>query len=440
MGEHTYAARLARAERHDEIAAQCRERAAYLLSLAGEGHHLSALHPRRGDYLADSESRRRGFKDHHEERSKLFSRATWHERKGRGERNRVEKVERCKTEEYTRACNGCGAVAEDDEQGAHFTRCEAWRYCVSCRGARCAAVRERFDVAAERWRHVFRSELNSPWRRWSEKMVTYTVPHSGSSSKDLAILYECFRRYFPAIRKWMRKSDSRARCVNKPGELGYVSAPVLPYLRVFELTGSDEGHAHLHSWMVGPYLPHYVARIEWGKSIGYSGGRRGKSHLKASYLPVRHIDDVLADIMPIGPNCGHSCEHLSCKRNRWVSRTASKQIHELATVQHGRRIQWLPWPVVDIREASTTVGSELVKYLTKDIGPDKEHVEAFAYAQLIEATEGRRLVCVSSHFWVELPPRCCATCELTFKRIRLASSVPFGGGARAPPLQFIQEA
>lgn len=433
VGEHTRPHRLARAERHNEIAELARGRAAHLLELAQSTPFLGPLDPKHGATLADAQSSAKGFRDHYEERSALFARAVWHERRARAELDRIERVEACQTEEYARVCDGCGDVSQDDGE-QHFTRCESWQYCVSCKGSRCADLRGRFDDSATEWRKVYRREMESPFRRWSEKLATFTVPHSGSATRDLAILYVCFRRFFPVIREWLRASDSRARCINEPGTPGYVSPPTLPYLRVFELTGSDAGHAHLHTWLLGPYLPHWVARIEWGKSIGYCGARKEHAGLTASYLPVRHIDDVLADVMPIGPECFGTCAHCSCKRNRFTRRAASKQIHELATVQHGRRIQWLPWPVVDIREAHG-VGAELVKYLTKDIGPSGEHVDPAEYAHLLEATVGRRLVCASLSFWYEPPRRVCACCELTYKRVRIElPELGSAGGARAPPL------
>ena len=460
VGEHTLAARLARAAAHDEIAAVARERADWLRRMAGwdssivpnwamADSTLNALgfealagmlercdaattagREARGEALAELASRSAGYRDHHAERSALFSLATWHERRGRGERARIEKVESCQTQGYVRQCPDCGTV---DGVEVLLERCQSWRYCVACRGAHCAEFRERFDESAKQMRAVYAYELARPWRRWSEKMHTLTVPHSGSAPKDFALLIHAWRRYSRRIREWLASRDTRVKHYGMP----------LPYLRVMELTGSDAGHAHMHCWWLSPFLPHWVARVEWGKSLAYSD---------VVYVPVKHIDDAIAECSLPGPVCEvvqvlergrlvlERCSHASCKQLRRHNERAERELRELAVVGHGRRIQWLPWPVVDVREADTGVGSELVKYLTKDLGPTGAKVDPFEYAQLVEATEQRRMICSSLGFWLALPPVVCECCERSYLRVPVVGARLAPGGPRGPPLQYIQEA
>lgn len=404
----TLAPRRARAQRHQAIADECRQLADELLRQSRiELHDASGTPTTHADYRA----LRAGYPDAWAWRSALFHRATWHDRRARGQLYAEERVEQCRRgDSFVMACPGCGSVDDRTEERPY--RCTSWRYCVSCRGARCAEVRGDFEQAQEHWRHVFRREMVGRGR-WSEKFLTLTVPHSGSAANDVAVLHAAWRIFSRRLREWFCKHDARARRKIAPG----VSQLPVPYLRVMEITRSDHGHAHAHAWFLGPFVPHFIVRILWGRALAQVAtvgtGDAG--------FPVRLVDEVIAD-----------CEAAATSDFRRDAVAA--QVKHVAKHARGKRMRYVPWPVVDIRAADSGSGSELVKYLLKDLGPSGEPMDPLEYANLVEATEGRRTFCASRGLWVRLPARVCGCCELSSRRVRIVGGAARSAAPRGPPL------
>lgn len=412
VAEATYPARLERALKYEEIADGCRALAAELLQ------DTKVVFEELGsrDTLGDRKALLAGFPDAFAYRSSLFRRAVWYERRARGQRHLLERVKSCRTDSFVLACQQCAAVPDGTE--AEGVDCEAWQYCVTCRGVRVHEARKRFDAAAAAMRATFKDELSARHGKWSEKFLTLTIPHSGDARTDVATVHQAWKRYSRVVRAWMGRLDARARPRVSPS----VRNVPVPYVRAQECTESDGGHSHAHAWWICPYLPAAVWRVEWGKSLAYTKHWQPKNG-----FPVRPTSEVLEEALA---QCGGSS---------WREAQARSAIKRLSIGPHGKRLAYLPWPVVDVRTAAAA-GAELVKYLTKDLGPSGEFVDPAAYAAVVEAMHGRRLLCASVAFWRRCPPTTCACCEMTFRRVRLARGVEVSGsegGPRGPPLSFI---
>jgi len=409
VAERTSARRIQRAEAHEDIESDCAAQAARLVDLPP----CNLLRCSCMSCEAVGVARFAGHRGIFEHRSALLSRARWHRRRARGERERLARVLACKTTHYTLRCPGCFQADETQRP----IRCEAWRYCVSCRGSRCRDYRERIDQAMQQARTQYQRELSCPNARWSEKMLTVTVPHSGDVQRDLETLHATWRRFWRELRKWFRAGDSRAR---RP----------LPFVRIFEVTRSDGGHAHCHVWMLTPYVPAHVLRVLWGTAL------RGATHCPVvSVHEAREL--VLAGL--VGPVCAARCTHKSCGRLTRLRRLALRELVELASYRN-KPLAFLPWPVLDVRAAYGEHGAELVKYLTKDIGASGELLDCGEYAAIIESTEGRRLVTAAIRFWVAVQPFACQCgCAIAPLRepVERSRSLPAGGPRGPPALSFI---
>ncbi len=507
VGECTEAARGARELRYTAVADESHRRAKLLLRVAhgemppyteGEPaevrmariklHGLAPHQGKRGDLLADSlaisygltrtvDGHREKVRDYRTARTALLSRARVYERKARGQHERIKKVLACKTEAYELVGNPMCPACAEEVKNQMLTRCEGWRYCMPCRSERCREYRARLNEAIEQARIKHERKL-SGWRRWSEKMLTITIPHSGSSAYDLAKLQKSWAKgkFLSRLKNWFTPhSCKRCRSSTKHAWMRPSSdvriKDGLPFARVLELTGSDGGHAHAHVWMMTPYLPHWVLRTLLGFSMqdiavtsddGWllddspSPARAVMRGSREAAIPVRAVKDVMADpgVMPPGPLCkaygddvrSRRCEHPSCRSIRQKRLKASAEIRALAFFRN-KKLAFLPWPVLDIREAYGEVGNEIAKYMTKDAERDPvtrelHMVEPAVYAEIVEATEERRMVCVSRYFWVKHEPKLCECCGWGRLRspIRSQRASELPPGPRGPPLPYIQEA
>ena len=319
-----------------------------------------------------------------ERADKNLTGAEWHEGRARAELERLERVQSCGTGVTSMGCRSCGTLTGQLRQ----TRCGGWRYCIACRGERCSDYRARIDASIKAARAVWSRQLGlRSGQRWGERFLTLTVPHSGSAAHDFRLLHRAWRVFRRSLGRWFRRHRYLTR----------EQACRLPYARILEVTGSDEGHAHAHVWMLSPYLPQPVLAVLWARA------------LHSPYTPVRPLAEVIA----------HTTEQASI-----AGRNPARDLADLATVSRWRRkpLQYLPWAVVDIRRASGDVGSELCKYLTKDIGPSGELADPFLYAQLIEATEGVRMVCAALEFWLPTDADCCEACGRTLELVTLTGA------------------
>jgi hypothetical protein len=301
------------------------------------------------------------------------SRALWHHGRARGQRDRPERVAACGDHTVMVACSSCGTVRGEPRDA----RCAGWRYCSICRGLRASRYREAIDLATGQW-----AQRKQRYER--ERFLTLTVPHSGDVADDTRLLVQSWSRFCRGLRRWLKRSRGVVRHV--------------AFIRAVELTTSDGGHAHLHAWLGSPYLPHAVLRVLWGRAL------RG-------YVPVRLLRDALAD------------QH--------DPRSREELLH-VAGFRARRVVQYVPWPVIDIRAVPAgSVSEELAKYLVKDTTYG-ELADPAVVGACIEASEGVRCLGASRGLWVLRPLELCDCGATHYALVRLDGRRHEPGSTRFP--------
>lgn len=272
----------------------------------------------------------------------------WHRSREVGQGERFNRVRRC----------GEPMAEMVSDSGRSFVltrRCDCWRVCASCLRRRRMALIEGLRDAEKRVRVERKRQLSrayaGPEGRWSAKLVTLTVPHSGSARTDAKALAtawaELSRRWTTHLKK----------------DRGAEKSPV--WVRALEVAPNENGgHAHLHVWYVGPFIEHAWLRTTWGDILESKGVR--------------------------------------CPREPWES-AMGKAVDQRARVwcrtmrgRNGRERESLPWPVVDVRSAyDSGAGSYAAKvgvqlYVAKGAKGEPQRMEAVHAAVIYEAFEGRR--------------------------------------------------
>jgi hypothetical protein len=184
----------------------------------------------------------------------------------------------------------------------------------------------------------------------------------------------------------------------------------IAFVRVIEVTPGDDGlgHAHLHVYMLSPYVPHEYARHLWGKALAAFG----------YHVPTRAVDVVL---------------------NEARSPFARAQLERLLVTRRGpkgRPLTEVAWPVVDFRKARGNIEQELVKYLVKDAELEHDRinlVDPVLMARIYQGLEGVRTLATSRHFFVP-DDRVCACDQCGSTRLNTRSQrVESSGGAEPCP-------
>lgn len=236
------------------------------------GTHTEAHRERRAREYDRTAIRKRGAQrltDQPESRVDLAG--AWHERRARGQRERISRVEQCCTESLIIICQACG---REHERPA---RCGCRLLCVRCRGARAREVRARFLAAS---RSVVREagargllRANRRGGRWSQKLLTLTAPHLPSDTLEGRIrrVFEAWRRFLRLFNAWLRERDLRS----------------VEWLRVFEWTPGDDalGHPHFHLWLFSPYLDHEQLREWWSCALNNDSG------VTAPIIDIRQVTE-----------------------------------------------------------------------------------------------------------------------------------------------------
>jgi hypothetical protein len=171
----------------------------------------------------------------------------------------------------------------------------------------------------------------------------------------------------------------------------------IAFMRVTEVAMGSlcDGHAHIHVYVICPYIPHEIARHLWGKAIRISG-----------YLPpTRALGEVLVE----------------AKTER--ARGQLRRVLVTRRGPNGRALDQVDWPVVDIRPAFGDVEKELVKYLVKDaefVNGSLRLADPAAYGLIYEGLEGVRTIATSRHFFPPDDRTCsCSECGSTRLSTRL---------------------
>lgn len=313
------------------------------------------------------------------------SAAHWHRTRAAGQQRRFEAVAECGQRELVVQCQDCGHSARRLE-----ARCGHYRLCVACRAQRANNYRTKFGPARSRALRQTTDLRRSgaPGGEWGERFITLTLPHSGDVRRDLRTLPIAWRRVRASL--WAFFKDEH----HFDSEL----LKRIAYMRVTEVTpGTDgDGHAHLHVYMLSPYIPHELVRHLWGKAI------------RASRYdpPTRLLEDVLAE----------------ARSER--SRAQLARVLVTRRGANGRPLLQVDWPVADIRATFGDIENELVKYLVKDAEFEDGSlrlVDPDLYARIYEGLEGVRTIATSRHFFLPEDRTCaCTECGSTRVSTKLA--------------------
>jgi hypothetical protein len=269
--------------------------------------------------------------------------ARWHHRRACGQVNRFVGVLDCGTEKFWLVCDACSRIKE------RVRECRVALLCISCRSV--IGREKRFRFALARQQAVSRVQAMGLHRlgrhggRWSEKLMTLTLPHLAEHTvgQRIEIAFRALLLFRKAFKKWLQS---------------FQSSELVAWFRTFEWTpGSDRlGHPHFHFWLLCPYLDATFLRTAWAQALCTAG----------------------------------------------FSRQAVQNV------------------VLDLREVRDGIGvaNEVIKYLTKDILPDRQLVDPVVFGVVYEALDGRRTTQASSGFFRGISDKAVCECGVSgaFKR------------------------
>jgi hypothetical protein len=310
--------------------------------------------------------------------------AAWHEARAVGERERFQRARQCgATGRGLRITNKCCGTVHDIPEtcGSHLA-------CRPCRGRWVSKFRRKFLRGRARALRKIGSRLRGRGA-WSEKLVTLTMPHEGTTIERVAWLVAAWPRFlrwlnarFPAERSQPSRTPGvpqrrppRASKGGKPR----MSRDVQWYRTQEWTPGSDGyGHPHYHIWIVCP-------RFEAKNDVGH--GNEVREAWKKALLDAG---------VPAGA---------------WSY---------AATPAEGR----LQVDVRRVRGAGTKVAAELMKYMTKDAYLNGDLVSPETYADVYVTHAGKRRCQGSAGFMRDLEERCphckCEHPDHDVERIALA--------------------
>jgi hypothetical protein len=279
----------------------------------------------------------------------------WHQERYAGQAERFERVRRCG--EVTHKLEGYDPNTGELVRTEDFERrCGNWRVCNRCLKNRRFKLSRDVLRARERALALRRFECSSryhgPEGRWSERLITLTVPHSGDAGVDAGVL----SRGWAEMQRRLLDHLKRDR--------GALEKPV--WVRAMEVAPSDDGgHAHLHLWWVGPFVDHVWLRVTWGRVLEGMGVE----------CPQKPWSDAMQRL-----------------RDQRVKRWCRTRRGD-----HGRQPSELPWPHVYVNKTKGDEGAAsyatkvgVAFYVTK--GTDVQRMHPLHAASVYQAFEGRRAV------------------------------------------------
>ena len=333
----------------------------------------------------------------------------WERQRARGQRERFERVDACQRDETVEVfCACCGS-----HEGSRSARCRTALVCLSCRGK--IAEEKRAKVAVNRSAALYqawKAGLLNPSRRhgrWSEKLVTLTLPMIDGLGVRSRILWmrKAWARFAQHWNRWLRRHPD-AQYTDDTFERHRLAR----WMRHLEWTPGKDGfgHPHVHFWFLGPYIE------------DRQGGRHDVSDMwrRAIFEAATEVPDLLALIprmvqenlrgeVSIQPYTEPLHLHADLEPGqyhidtpaRWTRRRTLRALQDFyrASKYAKKRLAGRPsWPLsqalpqrpfVDLREVKGGDGrgalAEVIKYLVKDLvgvpqlelvrGPDEEPIE-----------------------------------------------------------------
>ncbi len=185
----------------------------------------------------------------------------WHEARAAGQRHRIARVEGChQTAILVRSCQGCGTESH------RMLSCGAGLLCASCRTRTNQRLRSRFTRSrGVALREAQRRGLLVGFSRWTEKLITLTVPHQEHGlpmppQRRVALLRDAWTRLLRALNRGPFSACPRTGV--KPS-----------WYRVTEWTpGSDRfGHPHIHLWSICPWIDRTWLVSAWRDALAAAG-------------------------------------------------------------------------------------------------------------------------------------------------------------------------
>jgi hypothetical protein len=338
------------------------------------------------------------------------STAFWHDYRSLGQRQRFEQVEDCGNERIALLCRECGH--KHKEQPKH---CGHHRVCLGCRGRRAARIRNRFRRARKAALYDHRKAMQghasyaSRGRRWKEAFMTLTYPDSGEPSDDVKAIYSAWPRFIRRVRLHLFNRGT-------PEQI----AKTLPFLRVLEIAGKQGGHAHIHVWMLAPFIHYSVLRSLWARSLDEDA--------QARLFRVEAVR-LTADLL------GCSIEHALAEERAGTIGRERRDILDAARERHdGKPLPCIMWPVLDVRKVTGDPANELIKYLVKDLSKDGL-IDSLAFSRVFVALEGRRVTITSRYLWLMTEPSECPKCNAKGAVVaeKIDASEASTDSCRAPP-------
>lgn len=271
----------------------------------------------------------------------------WHEARARSLGERWQRIGEC---------GAMGLVAEhaDGRVVPLEQRCGDWRACHRCRERRTWELQRDGDRVASAARRLYRLECSRWYRgregRWSERMLTLTVPHSGSVAEDARIYREAWPRFMRMFLRHLRR-DRGVDCHQMAGR----KCSVIPWRRAVEVASTREAHFHGHVWMLSPFVDQVLVHVWWGRALIAAG-------LPAERLPAKQWSEVAARDPRV---------------HRWLGRPSD-----------------VPWPVAHVKggHMADYVGKVGLKdYVVKTDGV-KASLSPVHAANAYEALSGLRVV------------------------------------------------
>lgn len=275
------------------------------------------------------------------DRRAALSSHRWHRDRAEGWRRRWATAAECGTRSaWVATCAGCDAKREPVT-----LRCGLPRECPRCRGAELGRRVERIERQLEAGRRLRVREcarrgptIARPLGAWDWRFVSLTIPPGAGVHADARDVRRAFADLVRRIDAWLRiEGGEKSGCMvlssveGTPGE-------------------SRHGHIHLHALFLSPYIPHALIRRIWGEELAKRHSRRA--------IPYEVPSDAIEGVT-----------HAPTARLITYTRRG----------RHGRPLDAVPFPIVDIRAADAGSIRELAKYAVKGIyQPSAEQVSKWA--------------------------------------------------------------
>jgi len=345
----------------------------------------------------------------------------WHEGRKEGQRFRFDRVRACGTRFLVAGCGVCGTDRHGIPEG-----CGVRRVCKRCDVAGAIGRRARFGRARGRaFVHGHRyglSRRNRRGGRYSEKMLTLTIPHAlradatgiVKEAADGFFMNDVAARVIAAFEAWPRFLKKLNRHWRSLGS----AASHVVYHRAFEWTpgrSDNHGHPHFHVYLWSPFVDRLLIRAWWAEALREVG------------WPVAEDEDgnpkLSTRIQMLRSNGVSEVRELIKGGQRGaltLSRLAFVDGAEGVNLRRGFR-----------KGEPVGPGVDAFKYAEGWTLGDVEDCSDDVRAQLYKVLEARRLTQASRGFFLEEDPVSCACCgaqgmfRVRFDVAPIANDVPF---------------